>query len=745
MAAPAPRKYGKYIKPLLYLAVIVLLNIAGLTLFYRFDLTANKMYSISPASREVVATLSEPLTINVFFTKNLPAPHNYTERYLHDLLEEYALASNDFFNYRFYDVSPETEGALGARENQQLAEDYGIHPLQIQAFEDDEVKFKRAYMGMVLIHGDMVERVPAITSINGLEYKLTTAIQKLNNKISALLRLEEKIGVNLVLSSSLKKVAPFMGLEELPRYPKELAKIVESLNQKSYDKLTFTHIDPTMNPDARLPVGADELMQLKWPDIAQADVKEGHGQIGLLVEYQGEVKNIPILSVLQIPIIGTQYQLAPLEEMEEVLNRAMESLVDINTQIGYLAGHGTVPLTSGPPRGQAPQISLGNFRQMLSRTYSVKDVNLKDGAVPEGLSSLLIVRPTEQFSDWDLYQIDQALMRGTNLILFPDMFREMPGQMGMGGIPGGAFAPVDSGLEKLLEHYGVRIKQAYIMDENCHRQRIPAEMGGGERPIYFAPLIQNEHINSQLSFMKNIKGLVALRISPLELAEEQLKAQEVEALEVFAASDKAWEMRDNINLNPMFMAPPPADAERGSQPLAYLLEGSFTSYFKGKPIPEKPAEKDPAAASDPAKPNAGEDGTDIAESDLTKEEEPKPDLSRIESQGGFREESVPARIYVMASVEMLGDHVLDPEGGSPNDMLVMNVVDALNDRDAVAEMRSKVQRFNPLAETTSATKTALKALNIVGLPIGVALLGVVVWMRRMARKKRIQLHFATAK
>ena len=411
MAAPQPAngKYNKYIKPLLYLAVVILLNVAGLTLFTRLDLTANQMYSISDASKEVVSTLSEPLTINVFFTKNLPAPHNNTERYLHDLLEEYALASNQYFNYRFYDVSPESEGALGARENQQLAENYGIRPVQIQAFEDDEVKFKRAYMGMVLIHGDMVERIPTITSVSGLEYKLTTAIQKLNNKISALLRLDDKIKVSLVLSSSLEKVAPMMGLEELPRYPAEMAEIVANLNQKSYDRLTYTHIDPTQNPDTALPANAEEVMHLNWPNIPEAEITAGEGQIGLVVAYKEKAQAIPILSVLQIPIIGTQYQLAPLAQMEEVLNRALESLVDINTQIGYLASHGTPPLAAPPPQGpMPPQASLGNFQQMVSQTYSIKDVDLSAGGVPEGLPTLIITRPTAKFSDWDLYQIDQA-------------------------------------------------------------------------------------------------------------------------------------------------------------------------------------------------------------------------------------------------------------------------------------------------------------------------------------------------
>ena len=145
--------------------MIILINLAGITLFFRLDLTKNKIYSISKASKTVVSTLSEPLTIKVFFTKDLPAPHNTTEQYLHDLLAEYAIYANRYFNYGFYDVSPD-EGDISetTRENQKLANNYGINPIQIQAVEKDEVKFKRAYMGLVIIHGDLIERLTTITT-----------------------------------------------------------------------------------------------------------------------------------------------------------------------------------------------------------------------------------------------------------------------------------------------------------------------------------------------------------------------------------------------------------------------------------------------------------------------------------------------------------------------------------------------------------------------------------------------------
>jgi len=98
-------RMNKYFKFGVYLLIVSLVNIAGITLFVRADLTSDKIYSLSTASKKTVSALNEPLTINVFFTQNLPAPHNNTERYLHDLLEEYSIHSNKYFNYRFYDVS----------------------------------------------------------------------------------------------------------------------------------------------------------------------------------------------------------------------------------------------------------------------------------------------------------------------------------------------------------------------------------------------------------------------------------------------------------------------------------------------------------------------------------------------------------------------------------------------------------------------------------------------------------------
>ena len=729
------KRFAKYIKLCIYLVVIALVNVAGITLFFRLDLTGNKIYSISEASKHVVSTLSEPLTIDVFFTKDLPAPHNNTERYLHDLLEEYAIHANKYFNYRFYDVSPESEGINATtRENQKLANNYGIHPVQIQVFEQDEVKFKKAYMGLVLIHGDMVEKIPTITSIDGLEYKLTTAIQKLNNKISALLSLKGKIKVTLFLSSSLKSVAPLMGLNQLPEYPTKIKEIVDRLNAKNYGKLEYTYIDPSTSTSSETSWKKYDLMKLQWPNLSNGKIKAGSGMIGLVMEYKGKFRKIPLLSAIRIPIIGTQYNLADIERLENTINDNLETLVNINQGLGYLADHGTLSTSSFSPMGRQNPEAISTFSSLASKTYSIKPIDLKNQSIPSSLKCLVIARPTEKFSDYELFQIDQALMRGTNLALFLDAFKEVrPQNQRFGFNRGPHYVPLDTGLEKLLSYYGIRIKKSYVLDENCHKQRLPQSMGGGERALYFAPIIKNKNINHKLKFLRSIKGLVAVRISPLEVDDSRISKNNLKAVRMFSSSAKSWEISKNISLNPLFLPPPPSADQMQQFPLAYMIEGKFPSYFASKPIPEKTSTEDKAAGKD--KKDKKEKTSDTAN------KKTEAELAKIKGQSQVISKGKPGKIFLMASSDMLKNNVLDPEGDSPNDLFVLNTLDALNNRENIANMRSKVLNFNPLHDTGALTKTFVKTFNIAGLPILVVFLGLLVWLRRHSRKKHIQIMF----
>jgi len=721
------KRSAVYIKFSLYLLAVVLINLAGLTLFARVDLTRDGIYSLSDASQTAVSTLSEPLTLHVFFSRNLPAPYNSIEQYLRDLLEEYALHANRMLSYRFYDVSAE-EGDVptNAGENQKLANSYGIHPIQVQAIEKDEVKFQRAYMGMVLIHGDLIERIPTITATDGLEYQITTAIRKMNAKISALLRLTGRIQVRLFLSPSLKAIAPLMGLKQLPGLPAEIERTVTDLNAKTYGKLAFEFSELPDSPEFEEISRVNNLLALSWPASADGKVTAGKGAIGLVVQYGERRINLPLIDVVRIPIIGTQYKLIEMEDLQRMIDASVESLIDIHSQLGFVADRGAAAIGGAGPGGAGrpdDMQAFGNLRELISRNYSLKPVSLADGRIPEGIACLLLVKPREKLSDYDLFLIDQFLMQGKSLALFVDAFDEiqMQGQA--------VYPPIETGLEALLEHYGVRIQRSYVLDENCYRQELPAQLGGGDRPIYYAPLIKSRFIDPDLPFMRNIKGLVAVKASPVEILPERIQTNGLKAWRLLASSERSWEMAAPINLNPMGLRPPGRAEEMRSRPLAYLIEGAFPSFFAGKPLPVRTVET-PTESQTPAPPPEPAAA-------------PAVDPDRIERQEPFIAKGRPGRIFVMAASDMLKDVVIDETGRGPNSVFALNLLDYLNGRENIAVMRAKEQKFNPLNETGPGAKTLVKWFATAGLPLLVALFGAGVWFRRTARKRRIREMFAS--
>ena len=727
-------KMDKYYRFLVYLAVVILVNVAGQTLFLRADLTSNGIYSLSDASKDAVGNLSEPLTINVFFTKNLPAPHNNTERYLRDLLEEYSVHSNRYFNYRFYDVSPE-EGDIGEDEkrNQQLARDFGIQPMQIQDIEQDEVKFKRAYMGMVFIHGDVVDKISAITSTDGLEYTITSKIEMMNNKISALVGMQEQVEIKLMFSPSLIEIAPQIRLEGLSEMPAGIEEIVAELGGKYYGKLEFSVIDPTADPAAEAENNKYNIVTLRWRESTDATgavvVPAGSGAASIVVLKGDKFRTLPLIEIFNVPLFGTQYRLADLNTLGERIGEAIDDVIDINKRIGYLASHGTAPLRGAQPmpgQPQPPSTGLTNFNNLISQNYSISEVMLAEG-IPDGIDCLIMAGPKEALNEYELFQIDQFLMKGKSLAIFYDSFSEMNmPQNQMGRQQGPVFLPVSTGLEKMLDHYGVSIKSAYVLDKSCFEQQMPRQYGGGKQEIYFAPIIKDEKINDALPFMKYVKSLVMLKVSPIMLREDALADAGLQGDVIFSSSDESWEMSGRIDFSPWAMQPPEDPAEMESFDLAALITGEFPSYFAGKPVPEKPSlESEEADSTTAAGDISGGQGDDL-----------------VTGEGAVIEKGRPGMIFLITSSEILGNNILDEAGASTQATFILNVIDHLNGRDAYADMRGKTQRFNPLEDTGAGTRTFVKSLNIAGLPVLVMVLGIVVWARRSNRKRRIQAMFA---
>ena len=63
-------------------------------------------------------------------------------------------------------------------------------------------------------------------------------------------------------------------------------------------------------------------------------------------------------------------------------------------------------------------------------------------------------------------------------------------------------------------------------------------------------------------------------------------------------------------------------------------------------------------------------------------------------------------------------------------------------REAAVDMIEQMaEGFKGVEETDTATRTLTKAFNVIGVPVLVVVLGLLVWLRRTAHKKRIQALF----
>jgi ABC-type uncharacterized transport system involved in gliding motility auxiliary subunit len=152
--------------------VIVALNVLGVFFFLRADTTHNRAFSLSEGSRRVVRELDETLTITAYFSADLPAPFNSTERYVRDILSEYQAAGGSNVVVRF--VSPDSD------EEREEANDRGVQLVQHQNIEDNAVSVVEGYRGVVFEYLGERQTIPVIQpDTQGLEYEITMAIKRL--------------------------------------------------------------------------------------------------------------------------------------------------------------------------------------------------------------------------------------------------------------------------------------------------------------------------------------------------------------------------------------------------------------------------------------------------------------------------------------------------------------------------------------------------------------------------------------
>ncbi len=537
---------------ILFLILLVLLNFVGSNAYIRADLTKQKSYSLSKASKSIVKNLDEPVSIRVFFDNKLPAQYSAVAQYVEDLLDEYKRAANKNFSVSFMDLSKE--------ENQGLAQNYGLKQVQIQEVNNNEIGVKQTYMGLAISYGDIVELIDPVTSSEGFEYKLTSTISKMINTAASLetLKGDDKIQLNVIMSSAIKSLR-ISGVDVLED---SIEKVCREINKTKMDKLEYNVIHPAVDEVS----GYIERYGIQPINYRNANNIMETGCIGVVVEYGERFISLPV----QIQdIFFNNYAVVGLDTIEDSINEAIQSLISKPTQFGYIVGNGELDLAT---KEGAP-----GFNTALSDLYEIKTLDLSTDDIPASMKSIVVNGPKQDMTEEELYKIDQFIMRGGNVLFLIEPCQEVQeNNMFYGTMT--TYTANNTNIDRLLNKYGVTNTKEYVMDEQACQTYHNTY---GILNLYWAPLLQKEQMNSKHAITSNLGNVVMLQCSPLEVAENRNVKETV----LVESSARAWtEQPDGLMLNPLMLEPPEDATQLSKKKLMVLLEGEFESAFDEAPV-----------------------------------------------------------------------------------------------------------------------------------------------------------------
>ena len=306
------------------------------------------------------------------------------------------------------------------------------------------------------------------------------------------------------------------------------------------------------------------------------------------VYYAGRETSVQLLQsqkyVSQATLLNNSIQ-----NLEYTLSSAIRQLArGRKPQIAFLQGHGE--LTGGV---------LYDIQRTLQETYSLEYVTI-DGKIQsltahrlqEGDSTynaynlydlLIVAKPTQPFSEQDLYIIDQFVMYGGKVLWLVDALDADLDSLSERGQFMATRLPL--GLDEMLFNYGVRINPDVLMDMRC--RPIPIQVGMvGEKPqfqfrpwYYFPELVPlSEH-----PIVRNLDLIKTDFPSSIDLIDNDIRKTVLLTTSEYTRVKNAPAMIDLADAN---VEPDRRLYSRSSVPVAVLLEGRFRSTWRNRLTPE---------------------------------------------------------------------------------------------------------------------------------------------------------------
>ncbi len=155
------------------IGILVLINILADKFFFRLDFTEDNRYTLSKATKDILAGINETVTIQAYFSEDLPPDIAKTKRDFKELLVEYASRSKGKIVFEF--INPNVDEAT-----EQKAMQAGVQPVVINVRDKDQMKQQKAYLGAVIQMGEQTDVIPFMQPGSAMEYSLSSSLKKLS-------------------------------------------------------------------------------------------------------------------------------------------------------------------------------------------------------------------------------------------------------------------------------------------------------------------------------------------------------------------------------------------------------------------------------------------------------------------------------------------------------------------------------------------------------------------------------------
>ncbi|HCP14243.1 MAG TPA: ABC transporter permease [Peptococcaceae bacterium] len=605
--------------------------------FLRADMTKGNIYSISDATRGYLSGLQEPLLIRGYFSaKTHPLLAPLVPR-LKDLLQEYAVAGGKKLRVEFVDPI----------ENQELEEEagqkYGIKPVPFQTASKYQAAITNSYFDILVKYGDQFEvlgfrdliEIKARSEedidveLRNPEYDITRAIKKVLYAYQGGGDLFANINKDVTLTGYFSQDENLP--KELVQLKKDLQDIAADMG-KDTDFFTFNIVDPDADDGT---IAKKINTEFGFRPMA-ASLFDQRTFWFYMTMASGD-------QVLEIPLPG--------ELNKESLRRSVEAGLK-RFAAGFMK---TVALHTPPSTPPMPQYGIPSqgkrfnwLQDFLTQDHTVVNTDLEDGQVPEEADILLLASP-KAVTDKQLFAIDQFLMRGGTVVLATSPFdvnlsRDL------------SVAKQDSGLEQWLAFHGLSMSDEMVLDPQNSAFPIPVQRRVAGFIVqetrmvdypYFVD-IRPDGMNQESGMFAGLNQVTLNWASPIHVDDGKNKDKKV--LRLLESSNASW-VSESTAIQPDFqrhgqLGFPLGKEQPGKQLLGVAIEGSFVSYFKDKPSPLLPEEKNAE----------NKDSEDGAASDETAEEKEEKEqiITRL-----IEKSPESSRIILFSSASFLNDTALE--------------------------------------------------------------------------------------